>query len=47
MSEPGTGSKDVRGRIEAALYSSGRALDADQLASAAGISSKKRVTEEA
>lgn len=40
-------SKDIRGRIEAALYSSGRALDADQLASAAGITSKKRATDEA
>jgi segregation and condensation protein B len=39
--------KDVRGRIEAALYSSGRALDTEQLAKAAGITSKKRVTEEA
>lgn len=39
--------KDVRGRIEAALYSSGRALDAEQLARAAGITSKKRATEEA
>jgi segregation and condensation protein B len=47
MSEPLIGSKDVRGRIEAALYSSGRALDADQLASAAGITSKKRATDEA
>src|SRR5208282_2147247 len=47
MSEPGTGGKDVRARIEAALYSSGRALDIDQLASAAGITSKKRITEEA
>ncbi|MGD0638636.1 MAG: SMC-Scp complex subunit ScpB [Nitrososphaerales archaeon] len=44
MSEP---AKDVRARIEAALYSSGRALDADQLAGAAGITSKKRVIEEA
>ena len=44
MSEPG---KDIRARIEAALYSSGRALDADQLAGAAGITSKKRVIEEA
>lgn len=39
--------KDVRARIEAALYSSGRALDAEQLAKAAGITSKKRATEEA
>jgi len=44
MSETG---KDVRGRIEAALYSSGRALDAEQLASAAGITSKKRAADEA
>jgi len=44
LSEPG---KDIRARIEAALYSSGRALDADQLAGAAGITSKKRVIEEA
>ena len=44
MSEPG---KDIRARIEAALYSSGRALAADQLAGAAGITSKKRVIEEA
>lgn len=39
--------KDVRARIEAALYSSGRALDAEQLANAAGITSKKRAAEEA
>lgn len=39
--------RDVRGRIEAALYASGRALDVDQLASAAGISSKRRIIEEA
>jgi segregation and condensation protein B len=38
---------EVRAKIEAALYSSGRALDAEQLAGAAGISSKKRVVEEA
>ena len=44
MSEP---VKDVRGRIEAALYSSGRALDAEQLARAAGTTSKKRATDEA
>jgi segregation and condensation protein B len=41
------GAKDVRGKIEAALYSSGRALDAEQLASAAGITSKKRAVDEA
>ncbi len=39
--------KAVRAKIEAALYSSGRALDAEQLANAAGITSKKRATEEA
>jgi segregation and condensation protein B len=39
--------KDIRARIEAALYSSGRALDAEQLAGAAGITSKKRATDEA
>jgi segregation and condensation protein B len=44
LSEP---ANEVRARIEAALYSSGRALDAEQLAGAAGISSKKRATEEA
>jgi len=38
---------EIRARIEAALYSSGRALDADQLAKAAGISSKKRAMDEA
>ncbi len=38
---------DVRGKIEAALYSSGRPLDADQLASAAGIASRKRAIDEA
>ena len=38
---------EVRARIEAALYSSGRALDAEQLARAAGISSKKRSVDEA
>ena len=38
---------DARAKIEAALYSAGRALDADQLARAAGISSKKRAVEEA
>ena len=47
MSEQAGAVKDVRARIEAALYSSGRALDADQLASAAGITSKKRATDEA
>ena len=44
MSEP---AKDVRAKIEAALYSSGRALDVDQLTSAAGITSKKRAVDEA
>ena len=37
----------ITARIEAALNSSGRALDAEQLARAAGISSKKRAVEEA
>jgi segregation and condensation protein B len=41
------GDENVRARIEAALYASGRALDAEQLAKAAGISSKKRAVEEA
>ncbi len=41
------GERDVRARIEAALYASGRALDLEQLASAAGITSKKRITDEA
>lgn len=44
MSEKGS---DVKAKIEAALYSSGRALDAEQLASAAGIASKKRAIDEA
>ncbi len=39
--------EEVRARIEAALYSSGRALDAEQLAKAAGITSKKRAIDEA
>jgi len=39
--------EEIRARIEAALYASGRALDAEQLAKAAGISSKKRAAEEA
>jgi segregation and condensation protein B len=39
--------RDIRARIEAALYASGRALDLEQLASAAGITSKKRITDEA
>jgi segregation and condensation protein B len=39
--------EEIRARIEAALYSSGRALDAEQLARAAGISSKKRAVDEA
>ncbi|MGH9920154.1 MAG: hypothetical protein ACRD6W_14975, partial [Nitrososphaerales archaeon] len=39
---PKIGDAEIRARIEAALYSSGRALDAEQLAKAAGISSKKR-----
>jgi segregation and condensation protein B len=41
------GEEKVRARIEAALYASGRALDAEQLAKAAGISSKRRAVEEA
>ena len=39
--------EEIRAKIEAALYSSGRALDAEQLARAAGISSKKRAMDEA
>jgi segregation and condensation protein B len=39
--------KDIPGRIEAALYASGKALDADQLAKAAGISSRRRAITEA
>src|SRR5271169_1173547 len=39
--------QEIRARIEAALYSSGRALDAELLAKAAGISSKKRAMDEA
>jgi segregation and condensation protein B len=39
--------ENVRAKIEAALYASGRALDAEQLARAAGISSKKRAVDEA
>lgn len=42
-----TADDKVRARIEAALYSSGRALDAEQLAKAGGISSKKRAVDEA
>jgi segregation and condensation protein B len=38
---------EIRARIEAALYSSGRALDAEQLSKAAGISSKRRAMDEA
>ena len=44
---PKVGDAEIRARIEAALYSSGRALDAEQLAKAAGISSKKRAMDEA
>jgi segregation and condensation protein B len=44
---PKVSDEDIRARIEAALYSSGRALDAEQLAKAAGISSKKRAMDEA
>jgi segregation and condensation protein B len=39
--------QEIRARIEAALYSSGRALDAEQLSKAAGISSKRRAMDEA
>ena len=39
--------EEIRARIEAALYSSGRPLDAEQLSKAAGISSKKRAMDEA
>ncbi len=42
-----SGEENVRAKIEAALYASGRALDAEQLAKAAGISSKKRAVDEA
>lgn len=42
-----TGDDEIRAKIEAALYSSGRALDSEQLAKAAGISSKKRAVDEA
>ncbi len=44
---PKVSDEEIRARIEAALYSSGRALDAEQLAKAAGISSKKRAMDEA
>jgi segregation and condensation protein B len=44
---PSVSEGNVRARIEAALYASGRALDAEQLARAAGISSKKRAVDEA
>jgi segregation and condensation protein B len=44
---PKVSDQEIRARIEAALYSSGRALDAEQLAKAAGISSKKRAMDEA
>ena len=44
---PEVSDEEIRARIEAALYSSGRALDAEQLAKAAGISSKKRAIDEA
>jgi len=44
---PKVSDEEIRARIEAALYSSGRALDAEQLARAAGISSKKRAMDEA
>jgi len=38
---------DARARIEAALYAAGKALDADALARAGGITSKKRAVDEA
>ena len=44
---PRASDEEIRARIEAALYSSGRALDAELLAKAAGISSKKRALDEA
>lgn len=44
---PKVSDAEIRAKIEAALYSSGRALDAEQLAKAAGISSKKRAMDEA
>ncbi|HVC27594.1 MAG TPA: SMC-Scp complex subunit ScpB [Nitrososphaerales archaeon] len=44
---PKVSDEEIRARIEAALYSSGRALDAELLAKAAGISSKKRAMDEA
>jgi segregation and condensation protein B len=44
---PKASEENVRAKIEAALYASGRALDAEQLAKAAGISSKKRAIDEA
>ena len=44
---PRVSDEEIRARIEAALYASGRALDVDQLARAAGITSKKRVADEA
>lgn len=47
VSRPKVSDEEIRARIEAALYSSGRALDAEQLAKAAGISSKKRAMDEA
>ena len=44
---PKVSDEEIRARIEAAMYSSGRPLDAEQLARAAGISSKKRAIDEA
>lgn len=44
---PRASDDQIRAKIEAALYSSGRALDAESLAKAAGISSKKRAVDEA
>ena len=47
VARPKVSDAEIRAKIEAALYSSGRALDAEQLAKAAGISSKKRAMDEA
>jgi segregation and condensation protein B len=47
VARPKVSDEEIRARIEAALYSSGRPLDAEQLARAAGISSKKRAMDEA
>jgi len=44
---PKASDQEIRARVEAALYASGRALDAEQLTSASGTSSKKRAVDEA